>query len=279
VTEDIPLPDRSDLTERQAREIAYHRERAVQFQKLKDQPVSVDVVTYPQRCWWNPYWHVYSVLRTLPLSGKRALVLGCGYGEDAIRLSALGMEVSGCDLSHEAVAIAKARVEKFSVGRPINIRQMAAEKLLYENNSFDLILAVDVFHHIDIPEALRELRRVAAPHCTLVCLEMYTHSWLTGLRESRLISRYVYPTLVKWIYGTDKPYITADERKLNEKEVRLIAQFLSVREIHWFYAIISRLVPDRFENIEKCDRLALKVLGPIGSIFAGRVILSGQISK
>jgi ubiquinone/menaquinone biosynthesis C-methylase UbiE len=51
---------------------------------------------------------------------------------------------------------------------------MAAEKLLYEDNSFDLVLAVDIFHHVDIPAAFRELRRVAAPNCTLVCLEVYT---------------------------------------------------------------------------------------------------------
>src|ERR1700722_2535109 len=208
---DISEPNRSDLTERQARELAYHRERAIQFQKLKDQPVSVEVVTSPKRSWWNPYWHLYSLLRTRSLSGKKALVLGCGYGEDAIRLAALGMEVSACDLSPEAVAIAKARAEKFSVGnKHIDIRQMAAEKLLYPDNNFDLVLAVDIFHHVDIHIPLQELRRVAAPHCTLVCLEMYTHSWLTGLRESRLTTRYLYPALVRWIYGTDKPYITAD---------------------------------------------------------------------
>src|ERR1700738_3006714 len=154
VNADIHEPHRSDLTERQARELAYHRERAIQFQKLKDQPVSVEVVTSPERSWWNPYWHLYSLLRTWSLSGKKALVLGCGYGEDAIRLSALGMEVSACDLSPEAVAIAKARVDKFSVGGPIDIRQMAAEKLLYEDNSFDLVLAVDIFHHVDIPNTL-----------------------------------------------------------------------------------------------------------------------------
>jgi hypothetical protein len=84
---------------------------------------------------------------------------------------------------------------------------------------------------------------------------------------------------VRWIYGTEKPYITVDERKLNEKQVRLIAHSLSVCQFHWFYAIMNRLVPDRFENIEKCDRLGLKLLGPLGSILAGRVILSGQISR
>jgi ubiquinone/menaquinone biosynthesis C-methylase UbiE len=279
VSTDIPAPTSSELTDRQSRELAYHRERALQFEKLKDQPVGIEVVTSTVRFWWNPYWHVYSLLRTWPLDGKKALVLGCGYGEDAIRLNSLGMEVSACDLSPEATAIAQARGKKNSIGRLIDVRQMAAEKLLYEDSRFDLILAVDILHHVDIPRVIRELRRVAAPNCILVCLEMYTHSWLTRIRESRLISRYLYPALVEWVYGTKKPYITADERKLNEKQLKLIAQSLTQSQTTWFHAIINRLVPDRFENIEKCDRITLKLLGPIGSILAGRVILTGQILK
>jgi ubiquinone/menaquinone biosynthesis C-methylase UbiE len=267
------------LTDRQARELAYHRERVLQFAKLADEPVNLEVVTSPVRFWWNPYWHLYSLLREWPLAGKKALVLGCGYGEDAIRLNALEMKVSACDLSPEAAAIAEARAAKFSIGAPVDVRQMAAEKLMYDDDYFDLILAVDIFHHVDIPRALSELRRVAARNCILACLEMYTHSRLTRLRESRLTTRYLYPALVKWIYGTDKPYITADERKLNEKQIKLIARSLRVLHLDWFHATINRLVPDRFENIEKCDRIALKILGPIGSILAGRVVLSGHILK
>lgn len=276
---DASFPTNAELTERQARELAYHRERALQFERLKEQPVSVDVVTSPVRFWWNPYWHVYSLLRKLPVAGKRALVLGCGFGEDAVRLNALGMEVWAFDLSPDAVAIANARAAKCTNGKAIDIRQMAAEKLAYEDNFFDLILAVDIFHHVEIAKTLTELRRVAAPNCTLVCLEMYTHSWLTRIRESRLVAGFLYPALVKWIYGTDRPYITADERKLNEKQVQQIAESLSDSKTDWFYMIMNRLVPDRFETVEKCDRLMLEACGEMGSIFAGRVILWGQLRK
>jgi ubiquinone/menaquinone biosynthesis C-methylase UbiE len=267
------------LTERQARELAYHQDRALRLAQLIDEPVSLDVVTSSNRHWWNPYWCVYSLLRNASIAGKKALVLGCGFGEDAIRLSSLGMDVCACDLCSDSVAIATARARKTVRSECIHFQVMPAEKLTYGDDAFDLILAVDIFHHVDIPATLLELHRVAKPNCVLLCLEMYTHSWLTSIRESRLVSRFLYPAMVQWIYGSNRPYITADERKLNEKEITLIADSLSSARTDWFYAIINRLVPDRFTALEICDRIAIKLLGPFGSIVAGRVILRGQIPK
>ena len=270
----------SNLNDRQRREVSYHRARAKLVAALLDRPISLAPVTSPKRRWWNPHWRPYTLLRQWPLAGKTALVVGCGYGDDAVQLSHFGLDVYAFDLSPDSLAIATARAKKFAT-RAINFQQMPAENLAYPDDTFDLILVSDVFHHVDIPETLRELRRVAKPGCVLVSLEMYTHSRLERIRQSWFIKRYVHPAMTRWIYGfpTDQLYITEDERKLTEKDIALIGNSLVSMHTDWFYVLVDRLVPNRFTSAAIVDRLVMKVLGRAGSILGGRVVRWGVLAK
>ena len=104
--------DEMALTERQASELAYHRERARTQTNILNQPFSWDVIHHPSRRWWNAYWQMYAYLVTLNLTGKRTLVVGCRYGEDALRLAKLGADVYAFDLSPDSVSIASALAER-----------------------------------------------------------------------------------------------------------------------------------------------------------------------
>jgi hypothetical protein len=42
---------------------------------------------------------------------------------------------------------------------------------------------------------------------------------------------------------------------------------------------VTRLLPDTITAIEKLDRLALILLGPLGKFVAGRVVLVGTLRK
>lgn len=55
--------------------------------------------------------HLVQWLETKPLAelGRRALVVGCGLGDDAEHLSALGLDVTAFDISPEAVAWCRRR--------------------------------------------------------------------------------------------------------------------------------------------------------------------------
>ena len=69
------------LTDRQVRELEYHREHAKQKATLLTRPFSYDVMESERRRWWNGYWSMYSFLRQLPVEGKKVLVVGCGFGD------------------------------------------------------------------------------------------------------------------------------------------------------------------------------------------------------
>jgi ubiquinone/menaquinone biosynthesis C-methylase UbiE len=262
------------LDERQRREVEYHRERAEKKRAaLLAEPVALDVVRDDDRRWWNAYWATYTRLRELDLKRKRVLVVGCGFGEDAIRLSYLCDDVHGFDLSPDALDIARQRAQRDAAG-PIDLRQSAAERLPYDDDTFDVVVCVDILHHCDIPATMAELSRVAKPEAVFVADEVFTHSRLQRLREAPLVERHLYPKVAGRIYGGDV-YITEDERKLDERDLAEVKAHLNVQREDYFNLVSTRLVSGNVRLAEKADRLLLR-LPRLGPLLGGRVVLLGR---
>lgn len=263
------------LTARQSRELDFHRSRASEHRALCTQRVALEVLSSSARRPWNAYWSLYDLILAADPRGKRVLVPGCGFGEDAIRLAALGAEVSAFDLSDESLEIAAARARLH--GLEIQFGTMGAEALAYPEGSFDAVVLVDILHHVDIPAAMSELRRVLKPGGLVLGDELYTHSALERFRQSRFISTVVYPRMVRLIYGTDHPYITADEHKIDEHEFATVTSGLTGLRVQHFNALVGRIVPDRYERIARLDRVALRSIGPLRRFLGGRIVFSGHI--
>src|SRR5206468_1544300 len=120
------------LTDRQKREIEYHQKRAsAHARRIR---ISSDVLDSPRRRWWNAYWTMYTILMQRELRGKRVLVVGCGFGEDAVLLAKLGAEVWAFDLSPESLEVARNLAAENGV--EIHSHQTPAEDLPYEDDFF-----------------------------------------------------------------------------------------------------------------------------------------------
>lgn len=268
----------TELTDRQQRELDYHREHAKLHKSILATPFSWDVLQHPSRRWWNAYWAMYEYLVSCDLKDKRVLVVGCGFGDDALRLAKLGAKVSAFDLSPDSLEIARALALR--EGLDILFEEMPAEKLLYENDTFNYIVSRDILHHVDIPKTMSEIVRVAKPGAIFVVNEIYSHSITDRIRHSTLVEKIVYPRMQKMIYGSGKPYITEDERKLSEFDLDQIMRQLEPRLFtKHFNFLVTRVIPDRFESLAKIDRLLLRVLRPIAHLLAGRMLFSARIAK
>lgn len=267
-----------ELTKRQKNELEYHREHARENAAILNKPFSWDVLDHPSQRWWNAYWQMYAYLSGLNLKGKRVLVVGCGFGDDALRLAKLGADVYAFDLSPDSLSIAKALADR--EGLAISFEEMPAEALRYETDFFDFIIARDILHHVDIPRAMSEIRRVSKPGALFIVNEIYSHSLSDRIRHSVLVEKILYPRLQRFIYGEGKPYITEDERKLTELDIRAITKQLQTLEFKkYFNFLVTRIVPDRYETLSKVDRVLLIMLKPLGHLLAGRILFSGHISK
>jgi SAM-dependent methyltransferase len=119
----------------------------------------------------------------------RILDVGCGTGANLLMLSQYG-DAEGVDLSEDALAFCRERgLEKVKLG--------AAEKLPYDDGTFDLVTALDVVEHLDDDLAgLREMRRVLRPGGR-VLLFVPTFMFLWGLQDdvSNHRRRYRLPEL------------------------------------------------------------------------------------
>jgi ubiquinone/menaquinone biosynthesis C-methylase UbiE len=267
-----------DLTTRQKNELDYHRQRASENAAILNKPFSWDVLDRPSRRWWNQYWYMYRYLCGLNTKNKCVLVVGCGFGDDALRLAKLGADVYAFDLSPDSLSIASTLADR--EGLNISFEEMPAESLNYENDFFDIIVARDILHHVDIPCAMSEILRVAKSGALLVVNEIYSHSITDRIRYSKFVDKILYPRIQKFIYGPGKPYITEDERKLTEIDIGTITERLDTIVFKtYFNFLVTRVVSDKYDFLSKLDRVLLIILKPIAHVLAGRILLSGRIAK
>jgi ubiquinone/menaquinone biosynthesis C-methylase UbiE len=271
-------PNAANNSDRQNREIEYHRQHAEKNRHIIDLPFSFEVLEQPGRRWWNAYWTMFAILSKYDLKGKRVLVVGCGFGDDALRLAKLGAEVYAFDLSEDSLSIAKHLAIRECL--KVTFDQMPAEALRYPDCSFDYIVARDILHHVDISKTMAELARVAKPNALFVINEIYSHSVTDRIRQSTFVAKFLYPRMRDFIYGKGKEYITEDERKLSEYDLAVIQKPLRSPEtkIH-FNFVVTRLIPEKSDFLAKVDRIALWLLRPLAPLFAGRVIFAARIQK
>ena len=93
-------------------------------------------------------------------SAAHVLDLGCGAGHVSFAVAAQVAKVTAYDLSAEMLDVVAAEADKRRLTN-IETRQGVAEKLPFENATFDYVLTRFSAHHWnDLPQALAEMRRV-----------------------------------------------------------------------------------------------------------------------
>ena len=132
---------------------------------------------------------VKEICKSFKVDRPRILDVGCGTGGNLTLLSQFG-DAEGVDVSPEALEFCRQRGLK-------NVHLGAAEKLPFEDGTFDLVTALDVVEHLDDDVAgLREFRRVLRPEGRIL-LFVPTFMFLWGVQDdvSHHRRRYRLPEL------------------------------------------------------------------------------------
>lgn len=99
---------------------------------------------------------ILSLLNVKP--GKKILDVACGWGELLAIAEEKGLTTFGIDISKEAIKLAKNRLQN---GK---LKVAKAEKLPFQNNTFDYLVCIGSLEHFDSPEvAIKEMARVIKP--------------------------------------------------------------------------------------------------------------------
>jgi 2-polyprenyl-3-methyl-5-hydroxy-6-metoxy-1,4-benzoquinol methylase len=103
------------------------------------------------------------------LRGARILDVGIGEGYSSVLMSLAGAEVTGIEVSPKALAHASELARRNGVR--LDLHEMPGEELRFEDGTFDGILCVSAFHHMDQDRAAREFARVLKPGGRLAMME------------------------------------------------------------------------------------------------------------
>ncbi len=119
------------------------------------------------------YGHVEMLdcaFKNLPnIKGSRILDIGIGEGYSSVLLARAGAHVSGIDVSKGALERAAELASRCGV--KIDLGKMPGEDLQFDDASFDAILCISAYHHMDLARAASEFARVLRPGGRLILNE------------------------------------------------------------------------------------------------------------
>ena len=115
----------------------------------------------------------------------KILDYGCGPGTFLMKLKNLTKsKLFGVDISSEFIEQSKNNFKKYNM-EEIEVMTVEPEKLPFENEKFDLILIIDVIHHLDdIKKNIDEIKRVLKKGGKLIVYEPNKFNpliWITHL--------------------------------------------------------------------------------------------------
>lgn len=153
-----------------------------------------------------------------PLTGKRALEIGCGTGQASVWFALQGAAVTGIDKRRKATERARELAESHGVADRTRFEVGKIEQLPYEDDSFDLVFSQSVLQYTDRAAVIAECVRVLRPGGRLVMIENMPGN--PGIRLVRLLRR-----ATAWS-ETDRAYLNSIRGYLTATEARGLASRL-----------------------------------------------------
>ncbi len=155
-----------------------------------------------------------------PLGEKLDILeLGTGTGYLLQGLSKINHNIWGIDISKNMVEISKERIHK-SQGKA-KVMQMNAESLLFEDNSFDILIGDNLLWTLEFPEkAYAEWYRVLKPNGKIIIIDANWNLWRFDKKLKEEYEQYQKYLMDKYKRGTHL-YCDTIEGERIDKELYL----------------------------------------------------------
>jgi len=140
------------------------RARHIQEEEYHDKKYSEEDSS-PKHYKLNPTFRIFKRMIDIigDIKGKRLLEYGCGSGWMTAELAGLGATIDSFDISTQAVQSTQELLKKHGLDKNTQVTKMGAEKLEFEDDSFDIVFGFAILHHLELEKALPELHRVLKP--------------------------------------------------------------------------------------------------------------------
>ncbi len=189
------------------------------------------------------------------LKGARILDVGIGDGFSSVLMALAGARVTGIEVSEAALGRAEALARRHGVD--LHLQQMPGEDLRFESGSFDGILSMSAYHHMDQQRAADEFARVLRSGGRLVMIDPLATNppaWLYR-RVGKFLSREA----------------TSRETPLRVRDLRFLQQRFAKVEWQGMYLLsvglfgLDRAWNDSNPLVHRATAAAFKWVSPLDS--------------
>lgn len=182
---------------------------------------------------------IMEAINYLP-AGSKVLDIGCGPAVYTLELLNRGLEVWGVDPAEDMISIAKERFRNsdkahFSVG--------IVEKMPFQNNFFDAIIAAGLFEYLDDKKsAMDEIKRVLIPGGMLI--STFPYFWSAPRVWDRVVISFL--TKIIGILKKRKPKMNSMEFKIEDAIKLTEACGFEVKHVNFYNTRLLWTPLDRF---------------------------------
>lgn len=207
-------------TDRWEREAAFFDEKA-RAERAAGLTIHAETVERYRNARRARFYAEYRFVGSPSLAGKRVLDIGCGDGRETVLLALLGANVTGIDISPEAIEVAKERAAVNGVPDRCEFACQPLESADFGDQRFDIIWCDAFLHHVipDMEPILLRMREWLTPGGEVVITEPVSLS--AGFRRARLA---LLPP----------PDATPDERPLEPAELAIMQRAFPQHRARYF---------------------------------------------
>lgn len=154
------------------------------------------------------------------VTNKEVLEIGCGAGEASIYFAKKGANVTASDISSQMLDVVKTLAQKENVC--VKTAKCTSTEICAEDNSFDIVYAANILHHVELESTLIEVMRVLKPGGIFVSWDPLIHNPLIN----------VYRKIASGVR-------TEDEHPLNIDDITVVEKYFSNVKwtTTWFFTL------------------------------------------
>ena len=181
------------------------------------------------------FWEALVLREAGDLRGQRVLEIGCGVGDLTLHLLAAGASVTALDISPRMVAIARRRAEAWAATAEAQFLSVPVEATGLDSSTYDVIIGLNILHHVDVGGAAEEIARLSRPRARAVFIENSGLNPLLSFARRHVAGRFGIPRLG-----------TIDEHPLTERDYDEFRRLFRVVKVNYpefvFFRIFDRQV-------------------------------------
>lgn len=173
-------------------------------------------------------WHIPLLVPFSEARGKNVLEIGCGNGADGVLFAQNGALYTGVDLTQTAIEATKRHFDILGLAGSFQIEN--AEKLSFNNSSFDIVYSHGVLHHSPVPlNAIKEVFRVLQPGGKAIIMLYHKNSFNYYVRILVYMRIRILIRILRYIFRWRK-----DKNHINKQPSAILKADADTWDKHYF---------------------------------------------